>query len=223
MYQRHLALWTNKAFSYSVVLYTLFFATSVILTSYVRSYIEVYSGYIVPDTILDNIPTMDVGFIFFQGAFIFALMVIAILIYTPRSIPFTLATSSLFFIVRAFFMGMTHLSAPFVAHYSYYEYEHHTREILFTLSSGNDMFFSGHAGFPCLLSFIFWKHKALRYFFILCSIIASSAVLLGHLHYSIDVFSSYFIAFGVFSAAKALFKKEYTIHEIELKEEIKKA
>jgi membrane-associated phospholipid phosphatase len=40
-------------------------------------------------------------------------------------------------------------------------------------------------------------------------LIGSVAVIVGHLHYSIDVFSAYFIAFGIFEIAKKIFKKEY--------------
>jgi hypothetical protein len=178
MYKRHLQLWKNKIFGASVLLYFLLLLTSLIFTSFIRGYVDVYSGYVVPDILLDHLPTVDVGFIFFQGAFIFVLMVVAVLIYIPKAIPFTLATSSTFLITRAFFMAMTHLSAPFIAHYSYIEYEHHKQQVLFTLSSGNDMFFSGHAGFPFLLALIFWKYRYLRFLFIICSIIAAVAVLI---------------------------------------------
>jgi membrane-associated phospholipid phosphatase len=41
--------------------------------------------------------------------------------------------------------------------------------------------------------------------------VGSVAEIFGHLHYSIDVFSAFFIAYGVFEIAKKIFKKEYLL------------
>jgi membrane-associated phospholipid phosphatase len=87
-------------------------------------------------------------------------------------------------------------------------------QALFTLSSGNDLFFSGHAGYPFLLALIFWQYKRFRYLFLFCSIGGAVAVIFGHLHYSIDVFSAYFITFGVFEMAKRFFRKEFGYFQI---------
>jgi len=39
-------------------------------------------------------------------------------------------------------------------------------------------------------------------------------VLLGHIHYSIDVFSAFFITYSIFHMAKYLFKNEFKLfHE----------
>ena len=149
------------------------------------------------------------GLIFFQGAFVAILVLIGFLLFEPKYILFTIVSSTLFFFTRAMFMVLTHLSAPSVAYYSYVTREHHVDETLFTISSGNDLFFSGHAGYPLLLALIFWQWRYARYFFLLCSIVGSVAVILGHLHYSIDVSSAYFIAFGVFELSRKLFVKEY--------------
>jgi hypothetical protein len=183
---------------------------SLYLIYFARIYTSDYLDNVVPDILLDHIPIANVGYIFFQGAFMFLIALIGILVWLPKYIPFTLETTALFFFTRSFFMVMTHLSAPATEYYRYVEHEHHVKNVLFTISSGNDLFFSGHAGFPFLLSLIFWKHKHFRLFFLLCSLIGSVAVIVGHLHYTIDVFSAYFIAFGVFEISKYFFKKEYS-------------
>lgn len=182
---------------------------SLVLTYLAMGYTNNHIGSVVTDILLDNLPVYDVSFMFFQGAFIFVLVLSAILAFEPKYIPFTLEASALFFVTRSFFMIMTHLAPPSVAYYNYVGYEEKVREVLFTATSGNDLFFSGHAGYPFLLGLVFWNVLPLRYFFFACSAAGSIAVILGHLHYSIDVFAAFFIAFGIFEAAKRFFKKEY--------------
>lgn len=210
---KHLAFWRNPAVLRRVFFGLILLAISMLSIYYSREYTSDHLGNIVPDIILDNVPIMHVGFIFFQGAFAFFLVLVGVLLWEPRYIPFTLETSSVFFLVRSAFMIMTHLSAPAVEYYTYMSHEDHVSTALFTLSSGNDLFFSGHAGFPFLIALIFWKQKPLRYFFLICSFIGSVAVLFGHLHYSIDVFSAFFIAYGVFEISKRIFKREHVFEE----------
>ncbi|MES2224275.1 MAG: phosphatase PAP2-related protein [Patescibacteria group bacterium] len=200
-------LFAERDYVIRVLAYLVFFIISIFATYLSISYIDqYYTGYTIPDIILDNIPTLNLAYLFFQGAFVFGITTIAIFTLFPEYIPFGLATGALFFTTRSGFMILTHLSAPFIAHYSFVEDE--TQQAVFTLSSGNDQFFSGHTGFPFLLALIFWKHKRLRYFFLICSVIAAAVVLLGHFHYSIDVFSAYFITYGIFVIAQHTFKKE---------------
>lgn len=188
----------------------IFFVLSMVITYYAASYTDGFSeGNVVPDLLLDHLPILKVGYLFFQGAVAVVVALILVLLYNPKYIPFTFECTALFFLIRSIFMVMTHLSAPSVESYSFITHEHHVKETLFTVSSGNDLFFSGHAGFPYLLALIFWSNKHLRYFFLLCSLIGAGAVIMGHLHYSIDVFSAYFITFGIFEIAKRLFAKEF--------------
>ncbi len=194
----------NIVLSFALITISIFFTYSAAL------YTDNYgTNHVVPDLFLDNVPVVDVSYIFFEGAFVFCFIVLMVLIFEPRYIPFVLEASALFFITRSFFMVLTHLSAPSIEYYRYIEHERHLREVIFTLSSGNDLFFSGHTGYPFLLALIFWPSKTMRYFFLASSIVGAVIVLIGHLHYSIDVFSAFFITYGVFEMAKSIFKKEY--------------
>ncbi len=187
-------------------------AVSIFLFYIAQSYTNIYaSGSVTPDIILDNIPVFNVSFFFFQGAAIFLVLLVLIVIYEPKYIPFTIEGSAIFFLTRSLFMIMTHLAAPGSATYQYVDYEHHIKQVWFTLQSGNDLFFSGHTGYPFFLALIFWNIPILRYFFIACSVGGATVVLLGHLHYSIDVFSAYFITFGIFEICRRIFKKEFAL------------
>jgi len=210
LFHKHINFWTDKTILLHVFLSLLLLIGSIFLTYFARVYANNHAGSVISDILLDNLPVLNVSFLFFQGAFMFLLILIGILLFEPKYIPFTLESTAIFFSVRSFFMIMTHLSAPSIEYYNYVQHNHHVKEILFTVNSGNDMFFAGHAGFPFLLALIFWKIPYLRYFFFLCSLVGAVIVILGHLHYSIDVFSSFFIAFGVFEISKYFFKKEYS-------------
>jgi len=43
------------------------------------------------------------------------------------------------------------------------------------------------------------------------SVLFAVVVLLGHLHYSIDVMSAYFITFSIFNICKFLFKEDWQL------------
>ena len=51
-----------------------------------------------------------------------------------------------------------------------------------------------------------------------------AVVLLGHFHYSIDVFAAFFIAYGIADLAKKFFAKEYAfIHQFKPIEAVDKS
>ncbi len=60
-----------------------------------------------------------------------------------------------------------------------------------------DLFFSGHTGTLFLL-FLLAEKKAMKYIFLIFTLTVGTAVLLQHVHYSIDVFVAPFIAYGAY-------------------------
>jgi membrane-associated phospholipid phosphatase len=73
---------------------------------------------------------------------------------------------------------------------------------------GGDLFFSGHTGLPFLIALIYWDHKTYRIIFITLAAIFGSVALMGHLHYSIDVFAAFFITYAIYHIAMQIFKKD---------------
>jgi hypothetical protein len=207
LFERHKLFWSDKRFLFDALLGFLLLAAGILATYYANFYTSIRASNSVTDIILDNIPVVNVDFVFNEGALVFVAFLIAVLLYEPRYIPFALKTISVFFIVRSFFMVLTHLAPP--AKESYID----TSEFLHKLSSGDDLFFSAHTGLPFLIAFIFWNKKCLRYIFLTFTAIGGVSVLLGHLHYSIDVFSALFISFGVFAISKRLFYGNYLLLE----------
>jgi len=205
MWKKHKLFWLQKPFITSVVLGLGFFAVSLFANYYANLYTSIHASNSVTDILLDYLPVVDVHLIFSEGAVVFMLALVGILFFEPKYIPFTIKTIAVFILIRSFFLILTHIGPP--AQEIYID----PADFISQISSGNDLFFSSHTGLPFLMAFIFWKQKWLRYFFLVCAVIGGVAVLLGHLHYSIDVFSALFISFGLYSISKHIFKADYQI------------
>ncbi len=202
--QKHKDVWTKKVFITSVIFGSVIFLSS-LFVNYAAVQFAIYeSGAATTDIILSNLPVVNTDIVFSEGALVFTIFVGLLLLIEPKTIPYTLKTIGLFVCIRALFVIMTHYG-PYADHIqpdiSAFRY----------VSSGADLFFSGHTGIPFLLAMMFWQRKYLRNFFIFCSFVAAVAVLLGHLHYTIDVFSAYFIAYGINRIAQLFFPEDHTI------------
>ena len=205
MWQKHKIFWQQKSFVYNTLIGVGLLVVAFFANQYANSFTLTHTGSAVKDILLDNLPVVDVHLIFSEGAVLFILILAAILLYEPKYIPFALKSIAVFILVRSFFLILTHLGPP--AHEIYID----PTDLISRISSGNDLFFSSHTGLPFLMAFIFWEQKPARYFCFVCSAIGGIAVLLGHLHYSIDVFSALFISFGIFHICKNFFPKDYKL------------
>lgn len=156
-----------------------------------------------PDAILDSIGPYNLSFIFIWLFLAVNLVYFAYpIIYRTKEIAYTINMFSLFVIVRSAFIMFTHLRPPADAIHAVYPW------FLQFLNYSNDLFFSGHTGVPFLGFLIFSRYnKTIAYAMLASSIILGITVLLMHVHYSIDVFSAYFITYGIYVIGNKLFKK----------------
>ncbi|MCX6766927.1 MAG: phosphatase PAP2-related protein [Candidatus Moranbacteria bacterium] len=161
----------------------------------------------VSDIILDNIPTYNVSVLFFQGFGLFLALAAVLLIIRPKRIPFALKSLAVFILIRSAFIILTHMGPP--ANEMFFD----PGTISKKLTAGADLFFSSHTGLPFLAALVFWEEKIYRYLFLTLSLVFGAAVLLGHLHYSIDVFSAFFITYGIYHISRTLFKKDMKLFE----------
>jgi prolipoprotein diacylglyceryltransferase len=56
----------------------------------------------------------------------------------------------------------------------------------------------------------------IRTLFLAASVVFGVIVLLSHLHYSIDVFSAFFITYSIYHIAIKLFRKDYEFFTLEI-------
>ncbi|MFH1183064.1 MAG: phosphatase PAP2-related protein [Candidatus Moraniibacteriota bacterium] len=206
LFSNHKNIWQDKDFLTSLSLGFLFLFISFIINYYAGLYATSSQSNAVSDIILDHLPVYNVNFIFFEGFSLLWVFVISILVYKPRAIPFTIKNIAIFILIRAAFITLTHLKeSP--------NYFQTGTESMFqnVFTFGGDLFFSAHTGLPFLLALVFWKNKKLRLIFLVTSIVFAVSMLLGHLHYSIDVFAAFFITYSIYKIAQYFFAKDYQL------------
>lgn len=164
----------------------------------------------VGDLILDNLPVVDLSFIIIEGALVAIVLGVLFVLSKPQYILFTLKAIAIFIIIRAVFISLTHVGihpdhiAPGLGFFD---------AIYVYLNFQTGLFFSGHTGFPFLMALIFWDKLLVRYALLALSFVFAVAVLLAHIHYSIDVFAAPFMAYGIFKIAQYLFPRDYELIE----------
>jgi tryptophan-rich sensory protein len=181
-----------------------FLIVAVVLYSLSGDYVTDHQGSVVsPDLILDHFGPYNLAFIFIWLFLAAAVIYFAYPMFVkPKELPYMVNMFSLFVVIRAGFIIFTHLRPPYDAVHVTFPW------FLQFLNFSNDLFFSGHAGFPFLGFLIFREHhKGLSYFMLATSIILGITVLLMHVHYSIDVLSAYFITYGIYEIGKKFIKK----------------
>jgi hypothetical protein len=199
--------WKQKYFLNSLVFGALFFASSLVFNHFVSNYVDYKAGSYVQDVILDNLPVVNVDWIINEGVICFSVFIILFSLTKPEKIPFVLKSLALFITIRAVFTTLTHLGpAPSQTYLD-------PDDLLIKINAGREMFFSGHTGMPFLLALIFWKEKLARYISIAASIIFGASMLLGHLHYSIDVFAAFFITYSIYHITQIFFSKDYELSQ----------
>jgi hypothetical protein len=191
------------------------FIASVFATHFASAYATIRASNYVDDIILSNTPVFDFELIFVQGAIALCLFVVVLAFRFRMMAPFLLKTVSLFILIRAGFVSLTHIG-PFPL-----KLELQSNMLNF-ITSGNDLFFSGHTGLPFLIALIFWDHVYVRTLFLSSSVVFGVIVLLSHLHYSIDVFSAFFITYSIYHISLKLFHLDYTFFVPEEKKAVKK-
>lgn len=149
----------------------------------------------VTDLIISHVPRIDTYPIHAELSGIFFKYRIFFIVLMLPYAPFALYAMSLIMLTRSVFINLTNLGIPI-----------DSRPIVSTGTFGGDLFFSGHVAFPFMLALIFWNLKLLRYFFLILTVVFGLGALLGHYHYSIDVFAAPFITYGIFNLSKKLFK-----------------
>lgn len=197
----------DKRFWPATLLGLVWLAVALVINFYASNYATANASGAVADVILSNTRVYDVEIIFVYGAIILWLIATGACLREPKYLPFVLKSLVLFILIRSVFISLTYISPyPFRAAISSTFFSSPYFQGIFT---GDDLFFSGHTGLPFLLALIFWRAPRLRLMFLAFSLLFGVVVLLGHLHYSIDVLAAFFIVFSIFSLAKTFFKKDW--------------
>lgn len=186
-----------------------FTATIVVLIGLMLSFsqflqfIELRDGVTLPDPFIKTFNPIDLTWLTFTLIYLSIIIYIVSIRREPNKIMHTLQVYGLMVIFRVISMFLTPFNAP---------------ETLILLDDpfvqlfgkGNiltkDLFFSGHTATLFLL-FLLTENNNLRFIFLFSTIAVGTAVLLQHVHYSIDVFIAPFIAYGAYRIVNIIHKK----------------
>ena len=205
---------TKQLYLYRILPGLLLLLISFTIANIAGKYATAQASNPVNDLFLDWLPIYNVNMIHISFAITFWSVFAIWLLKYPAFAPFVCKSASLFILIRSGFICLTHLGIP----PSQLAIPGHFSALL--LFSG-DMFFSGHVGGPFLLYLIFYPIKRCRWLFLSMTILFGLSVLLGHIHYSIDVFSAPFITFTIFHIAKKLFKSDWYLFRMAIKQHLK--
>lgn len=194
---------STRAFRTSAFASAAFFFASAVASFYAIQYATERASSPVTDIVLSNVPAYDVDGFFAIGTILLIVFITLLLFAHPKRLPFSLYTIGLFYFIRSGFIMLTHIG-PFPIQAPDADWGALLGRILFS----GDLFFSGHVGVTFLMALIFWKEKTLRLVFLGWSLYMAAVVLLGHLHYSIDVASAVFITYTIFCLAEWFFREE---------------
>lgn len=158
----------------------------------------------VGDLILNFLPTYNLEYLFTWGIYVLAVLTILYPFFVrPDVAPFMFKTFGILFLVRAGFIVLTHVGPPEGFFYD-------TRigfadNPISSFLFRNDLFFSGHVSIPFLTFLILKESQYFKWLMFIGSILMAFTVLLMHIHYSIDVFSAFFITHGVYAMSDKIF------------------
>ncbi len=210
--QSYKAYFSDKNFVISFLSSVAILAISLVMQFFINAYVTRSISGSVTDIVLSNTRVYNVGWIFVWGTVSLILLGAIVGLSKINYAPFAFKSIAVFILIRSIFISITHIS-PFPTHILITS-TFFNKEAFTGILNGNDLFFSGHTGLPFLLALMFWNiNKKLSYTFIGFSLMFAVVVLLGHLHYSIDVLAAFFITYTIFDICKFLFKRDWKLFQ----------
>ena len=185
---------------------TEFIITAIIVTaviiafSHFLHFIQQRDGVVLNDPILKSFNPIDLTWLIFALIYLSLIIFVITTFSKPNKLLISFQAYGLMLIFRTIAMYLTPFEAPekiillddpFVQFFA-------KGDIL-----TKDLFFSGHTGTLFLL-FLLAENKTLKSFFLILTLLVGTAVLLQHVHYSIDVFVAPFVAYGSYKIIKKL-------------------
>ena len=185
---------------------TEFIITAIIVTAVIISFshflhfIEQREGVVLNDPILKTFNPIDLTWVTFALIYLSLIIFVITTFNKPDKLLIAFQAYGLMLIFRTIAMYLTPFEAPetilllndpFVQFFA-------KGDIL-----TKDLFFSGHTG-TLFLVFLLAENKTLKTIFLILTLLVGAAVLLQHVHYSIDVFVAPFVAHGSYKIIKKL-------------------
>jgi hypothetical protein len=166
-------------------------------------FIEQREGVVLNDPLLNTFNPINLTWLTFSLIYLSLIMFVVSVFKDPQKLMIGLQSYGLMVIFRTIAMYLTPLDAPGTLMVL-------DDPFIQLFGKGDvltkDLFFSGHTGTLFLL-FLLAENKTLKILFLISTIMVGSAVLLQHVHYSIDVFVAPFVAYCSYRIIKNLHTK----------------
>ena len=169
---------------------------AVVLTSLVNflNFAEARPGVILPDPVLNLFNPIDMTWLIFSLIYFSLIAAIVTLFNNPKQLMFAIQLYTLVVIVRIAAMYLLPLEPPaklIILNDPFVE--------LFGTGKAltKDLFFSGHTATLFIL-FLVSEKKIYKIIFLISTIAVAIAVLLQHVHYTIDVFAAVFFTYACY-------------------------
>ena len=205
--QEYRTLLRDRHYRHATMLSCLSLIVSIAASVFAGRYATYEASNAVTDIILSNVKAFDLDGIFVYGTLAIITFTVLTALALPRSVPFMLFGLSLFYLIRSGFIVMTHIG-PYPI-YGTPNFGSFVTRYFF----GADLFFSGHTGAPFLLALIHGRIPWLRNTYLAWTLFFGIVVLLGHYHYTIDVFAALFITYTIYHLARHIVPKARSLHD----------
>jgi membrane-associated phospholipid phosphatase len=188
------SFFNNKRNRTEFILTVVLLAILMISFSKFIQFIENRKGVVLPDPLLNLFSPVNLTWLTFTLIYLSIIIFLISVIKDPLKLMTALQAYGLMVLIRTIAMYLVPLEPP---------------ETLLLLNDPfvqlfgkgeiltKDLFFSGHTATLFLL-FLLTKNKILKIIFLMSAVTVGIAVLLQHVHYSIDVFIAPFIAYSAF-------------------------
>lgn len=197
-------LLTDRAYLISLIIGIGLIVFAYFLNFWASAYNDSKTYLSVGDLILDQLPVVNLNFLFLWGIWgLILLMFVYPVFFKPEIIPFGLKTFSILIYLRCGFILLTNVGPP---EGFYFNGGLVGGNFLADFMFKNDLFFSGHTAYP-FLAFLVFRDHWIRWIFLVSSFVMAATVLLMHVHYSIDVFAAFFITFATYEISDRIFNR----------------
>lgn len=181
------------------------FAISMFLFTRFLNFIEARPGVVIQDPILAFFPAVDISWFTFTVMYGTVLFVIMSLFKTPMQLAFAVQTYIVMLWIRVLAMYSIPLEAPATI---LPLIDPMVSEFGVGKLMTKDLFFSGHTA-TIFLMYLASQKKIYKTIFLVATIIIAIAVLIQHVHYSVDVIAAPFFAYTCYRAVFLLNKKYF--------------
>ena len=182
------------------------FLLAVVLTSLANflNYVEARKGVLLPDPLLNLFNPIDLTWLTFALIYVSLIVAIATLSRNPKRLLFAVQLYTLMVAVRILAMYLLPLQPPekmIILNDPLVEFFGTGQTLT------KDLFFSGHTA-TLLILFLVSEKKIIKTVFLISTITVAIAVLLQHVHYSIDVLAAVFFTYACYRFLQTIKKNE---------------